>query len=130
MSGQSGHILLVEDDPIHLKVLVLNLTRAGFTVATAALAVRALSLVRNQRFDLAIVDYHLPDYPGTDFIKLLRNTDGCESTPVILLTARADELNLPRLRDELSVLVMPKPCSMDALLNTVSKCVAQAQGAY
>lgn len=129
MSGQSGHILVVEDDPIHRKVVVLHLSRAGFTVEAAPLAVEALRLAEIEHFDLAIVDYILPDYPGTDLVKLLRKIHGYEATPVILLTARADELNVPRLREQLSVLVVSKPCSMAALVDMVSKCLDIARSA-
>jgi two-component system chemotaxis response regulator CheY len=127
MHGQTGHILAVDDDVVHRKTLALILSRAGFTVATAEDAVAGLELARREQFDLVISDYHMPDYPGTDFIRLLRRDQRYAATPVILLTARADELNVPKLRDELAVMVMSKPCSLEQVVSTVSRCLDVAR---
>lgn len=120
------HILVVEDNPAHANVLAFNLRKAGYCVATVAEAVGAVRLAVREHFDLIIVDYYLPDYLGTDFVKILRMIHSYSHTPVILLTARAEELNQKRVRDELLVLLMSKPCSMADLLATVSKCLALA----
>ena len=126
MSSQVEHILVLEDNPTHRNVVAFNLTKAGYQVATAAQSAEALLLAREQQFDLVVTDYYLPDYPGTDFIKLLRRIDGYERTPFIMLTGRVEELNVDRLRDELLVLVLAKPCAMAKLVETVSKCLAIA----
>jgi len=93
MSSQPAHILVLEDHPTHRKVLVFNLRSAGFRVTTAADVTKALILAYHEHFDLIIADYHLPDATGADFIKRLRDTDTYVGTPIILLTARANELN-------------------------------------
>ena len=126
MIPQAQTILVLEDNPAHRNVVVFNLTKAGYCVTAAAESAKALLLARSQQFDLIITDYYLPDYPGTDFIRLLRRIDGYERVPVILLSARLGELNVDRLRDELLILVLSKPCSMAKLVDSVSKCLAIA----
>ncbi len=126
MIPQAHHILVLEDNPTHRNVVVFNLRKAGYCVSTAAESAKALLLARGQQFDLVIADYYLPDYPGTDFIRLLRRIDGYERTPVILLSGRSGELNVDRLRDELLVFVLSKPCSMAKLVDSVTKCLAIA----
>ncbi len=121
---QSACILVLEDEPTQLSVLAFNLANAGFRVSAAAEAGKALSLAEHQHFDLAIVDYYLPDCAGTDFVKRLRETDRYKHVPVIFLTARAEELNLEYLRSEFSAVVLAKPCSMNRLIDTVLKCLA------
>ena len=127
MNSPSEHVLVVEDQPAHRNVVAFNLSKAGFQVTTAASPVKALALAKHEQFDAVITDYYMPDYSGTDFVKLLRESDGYLATPIILLTARADELNLQRIRDELSVLVLSKPCSMARLVETVTKCLDLAR---
>lgn len=129
MTLQSERILVVDDQTSHRNVVAFNLANAGYKVSTAANAPNALTLAEHEHFDLIITDYYMPDYTGTDLIRGLRETDGYASTPIILLTARANELNLQQLRNDLSVLVVSKPCSMARLLDMVSKCLAIARTA-
>jgi CheY-like chemotaxis protein len=124
MTFEPPHILVLEDDSAHRKVIEFNLIQAGFKVTTAAESAKALALAKADHFDLVITDYYLPDYLGTDFIRLLREFDGYKDVPVILLTGRADELDRKRLRNELSVLLLSKPYPMAQLVDTVSKCLA------
>jgi CheY-like chemotaxis protein len=124
MTFEPPHILVLEDDSAHRKVIEFNLIQAGFKVTTAAESAKALSRATRDHFDLVIADYYLPDYPGTDFIRLLREFDGYKDVPAILLTGRADELDRKRLRNELSVLLLSKPYPMAQLVDTVSKCLA------
>ena len=127
--SQSEHILVVDDLSAHRNVVAFNLAKAGFRVTAAAHPARALASAHHEQFDLVITDYYMPDYSGTDFVRKLREIDSYVATPIIMLTARANELNLDHLRDELSVLVVPKPCSMTCLLDKVSKCLAIARSA-
>ena len=124
MDSQSEHVLVLEDGDTYRSIVEFNLSQAGLRVATAATAVEALLLARQEHFDLVIADYYLPDYPGTDFVKLLRRTDDYRNTPVILLTAWADELDRQRLGEDLLILVLSKSCSMRRLLDAVFKCLA------
>jgi len=127
MNSPPDHVLLLEDDPKFRTVTAFALSKAGFQVTTASRAADALLLAQQENFDLVISDYYLPDYPGTDFIRLLRKVDGYQRVPVILWSARLWELNEQRLRDELLVLVMSKGCSMRKLVDTVSDCLAIAR---
>ena len=125
-SPSRPHILVLEDAPTYRQIVASNLSNAGFRVSAAADVGRALSLAEHEHFDLAIVDYYLPDYPGTEFIKRLRATPRYEHLPIIVLTARDEELNLEYLRDKLAVIVLSKNCTMRHALDAVSKCLATA----
>ncbi|MDP6554466.1 MAG: response regulator [Pirellulaceae bacterium] len=128
MNSSFEKILVLEDDLPFQKVLKHWLSNAGFQVTIAATAVDALYRARKQQFDLVISDYCLPDYLGTDFLKLLREIHSYECIPAILVTARADELDKQWLRRELKILVLPKPCNMALLCDTVGKCLSIARG--
>jgi CheY-like chemotaxis protein len=128
-SQQPGRVLVLEDNPTHRNVVVFNLTKAGYRVTAAAESAKALLLAEHEHFDLVVTDYYLPDYPGTDFVRLLRERDDYRHTPVILLTGRAEELDRKRLGEDLLVLVLSKPCPMADLVDAVARCLALARSA-
>ena len=128
MNAGAAQILVLEDDPPFQKVLDFWLSKQGFQVTVAGTSVDALCCARKQQFDLVIADYHLPDYLGTDFLKLLRRIDSYECIPAIFVTSRASELDEKWLRSELKALVLPKPCNMALLCDTVCRCLSIARG--
>ena len=59
-------------------------------------------------------------------VSLGRQVDGYERTPAILLTGRAEELNIKKLRDEMFVSVLSKPCNIVKLVETVTEILEDA----
>lgn len=79
-------ILVVEDDRLVAGSVVLGLSRAGFTVDHVSSAEMAASALRNEKFDLAVVDLGLPGIDGLEMIRTLRKRG--ENLPVLILSAR------------------------------------------
>jgi DNA-binding response OmpR family regulator len=79
-------VLVVEDDRLVAGSVVLGLSRAGFTVDHVSSAEMAASALRNERFDLAVVDLGLPGMDGLEMIRLLRKRG--DNLPVLVLSAR------------------------------------------
>ncbi len=79
-------VLVVEDDPRTRRALHLGLREAGFRVASQPSGGEGLRLAATQRFDLVVLDWMLPDTPGIDVVRALRQRG--HSGPVLLLTAR------------------------------------------
>ncbi|QSO50183.1 response regulator transcription factor [Alicyclobacillus curvatus] len=84
-------VLVVDDEKSILKLVEYNLAQAGFEVITAEDGHRAVELVRSDAPDLLILDLMLPGMDGLQVCKTLRS-DGIR-TPVIMLTARDDEID-------------------------------------
>jgi two-component system, OmpR family, response regulator MtrA len=84
-------ILLVEDDPSIREVTALGLTAAGFGVATAADGAEGLDRWRAERPDLVLLDVMLPRLDGLEVLRAIRRED---TTPVVMLTARADTIDV------------------------------------
>ena len=127
MGAESEHSILILDDcPAFQKVAKKWLSEAGYKVTVTSETVASFNLARNEQFDLVISDYYLPDYLGTDFVQRLRDLENYKHVPIIMVTGRADELNVERLRSELQVLVLPKPCDMQGLCETVAQCLSLA----
>lgn len=85
-----GEILVVEDDPILLETLEYNLCAAGYVVKTAADGPMALRVAREVRPDLIVLDVMLPGLDGFEVCRILRHDT---PVPILMLTARADELD-------------------------------------
>jgi two-component system, OmpR family, response regulator RegX3 len=83
-------ILLVEDEASISEPLAAALKRAGFAVTTAATAAAGLDAFRNARPDLVLLDVMLPDGDGKDVLREIR---GSSRTPVVMLTARGEEMD-------------------------------------
>jgi two-component system phosphate regulon response regulator PhoB len=82
---------LVEDEAAIQELIAATLERAGYSVARAASAADASGMIRETLPDLVLLDWMLPDTPGTDFAKRLRADRRTRDLPIIILTARAQE---------------------------------------
>jgi len=86
-------ILVVDDEPDLLELVRVNLRQAGFQVETAATGREALDLLRRSPPDLLLLDLMLPDISGTDICRQVRADPERADVPIIMLTARADEID-------------------------------------
>ena len=82
-------VLVCEDDPDVAAILVEMLRKEGMRAEQVASARAARAALEAVRFDVAIVDLHLPDADGLEFITELRSRQGTKALPVIVVTARA-----------------------------------------
>ena len=83
-------ILVVDDEPTLVATLRYNLEREGFEVATAANGEEALSQARAHRPDLIVLDLMLPVLSGYEVCRILQKET---SVPILMLTARSDEID-------------------------------------
>ena len=83
-------VLIVEDEPSQRETLAYSLERDGYEVLTAADGLDALKVARSQRPDLILLDVMLPGMDGIEVCRILRQeTD----VPILMLTARAEEVD-------------------------------------
>jgi DNA-binding response OmpR family regulator len=83
-------ILVVDDEPAVTDLLAYNLRKAHFAVLTAANGTEALRLASNAQPDLILLDLMLPEVDGLDVCRELRRTS---AVPIIMLTARGEEVD-------------------------------------
>lgn len=88
-----ANILVIEDEPDLLQVLDYNLTQAGHTVTCVAQGYPGLELARKELPQLILLDLMLPDVSGTDVCRLLKERADTKSIPVIMVTARGEEID-------------------------------------
>jgi two-component system phosphate regulon response regulator PhoB len=86
-------ILVVDDEPDQVELLETNLTAAGFEVLTAGSGAEALQQARALHPALILLDVMLPGLDGLEVCKMLREDAATSSIPIIMLTARATEID-------------------------------------
>jgi two-component system phosphate regulon response regulator PhoB len=89
----AARILVVDDEPDLLELVRVTLAQAGHQVETAVSGREALDALRRRRPDLLILDLMLPDVSGTELCRRLRSERETAALPVLMLTAKADEVD-------------------------------------
>jgi phosphate regulon transcriptional regulator PhoB len=86
-------VLVVEDEPDIRNLIVHHLTRDGFRCRAVASGAEALQRVKAATPDLVVLDLMLPGMDGLDVCRRLRSDPGSAGVPIIMLTAKADEVD-------------------------------------
>jgi DNA-binding response OmpR family regulator len=86
-------ILVIEDERDILDLVDFNLTQAGFRVIRAAYGEEGFRLARVERPDLIVLDLMLPGLDGKEVCRRVRGDAELKSTPIVMLTAKADEVD-------------------------------------
>ncbi len=86
-------ILVVDDEPEAIELVEFNLKQAGYEVFTAADGAEALKKVRESLPGLIVLDLMLPEMDGLEVCKILRRDPATATIPIIMLTAKAAEID-------------------------------------
>jgi len=86
-------ILVVDDEPEAVELVEFNLKQAGYEVAAAADGAEALKKAHSLLPNLIILDLMLPEVDGLEVCKMLRRDPSTSSVPIIMLTAKAAEID-------------------------------------
>jgi len=86
-------VLIVEDEEDLLPPLIFALRKEGFDTLTATTGEMGLTLARRDRPDVILLDWMLPDTSGTEVCRALRRDPVTEGLPIIMVTARSEEID-------------------------------------
>jgi two-component system phosphate regulon response regulator PhoB len=122
-------ILVVDDEPDALEVLGFKLKESGFAPIFAKDGGRAIAAARDERPALIVLDLMLPQIDGLEVCKILRRDPATAAIPILMLTARAAEmdrvLGLELGADD----YVTKPFSPRELVLRIKKLLARARSA-
>src|SRR4051812_35827343 len=119
--------ILVADDESHiLHVVSLKLRNAGYRVLTARDGQEALELAQQEKPDLLITDYHMPQLSGLELCQKLKQDDATCRIPAIMLTARGYHLEPVDTEQSGILRMLSKPFSPRHLLATVNEVLNRA----
>jgi len=86
-------VLIVDDDPDIVRLVRYNLSHSGYEVQSAGTGREALELVERQPPDLVVLDVMLPDVDGLEVCRTLRQQSSSRRIPILMLTARGEEID-------------------------------------
>lgn len=86
-------ILVVDDEEVLVETIAYNLEQSGYQVETAATGVSALEAAHRESFDLIVLDIMLPGMDGLEVCRQLRREDRTATVPIIMLTAKSEEID-------------------------------------
>lgn len=92
-SGVRLKILVVDDEPEAVELVEFNLQQAGYSVVPAGTGAEALHKARTVQPDLIVLDLMLPELDGLEVCKILRRDPATAAIPIIMLTAKAAEID-------------------------------------
>lgn len=86
-------ILVADDEKDIVELVAYNLEQEGFSVTKAFNGRSALEIIKSQRPDLVILDLMMPEIPGMEVCRMIHNNKETADIPVIMLTAKAEQLD-------------------------------------
>nr|MBA2395017.1 response regulator [Ktedonobacteraceae bacterium] len=86
-------ILVVDDEAVLVETIAYNLEQAGYRVVTASDGNSALEAARSESPDLILLDIMLPGIDGLEVCRQLRKESSTATTPIVMLTAKSDEID-------------------------------------
>lgn len=86
-------ILVVDDEPDIVALVAYHLAKSGYRVSTASTGPDALAMARDERPALVVLDLMLPGMSGFDVLEQLRAAEATKHIPVLMLTARREEVD-------------------------------------
>lgn len=114
-------LLVVEDDPIIMNLVVILLERAGYGVTQATSGEEGITLAAQKKPDLILMDVALPGMDGLEATRLLKAQEETRAIPVIALTAQAMKQDIERATRAGCDGFIAKPLSTKAFLTEIAR---------
>jgi two-component system cell cycle response regulator DivK len=114
-------VLIVEDNELNMKLFHDLLDAQGYATLETREGLQALSLARQHRPDLILMDIQLPEISGLEVTKWLKEDDDLAHIPVIAVTAFAMKGDEERIREGGCEAYLSKPISVGLFLDTVRR---------
>ena len=116
MADTAPKILVVEDEPAQREVLAYNLEAEGFSIEKAGTGDEALTLVSEDAPDLIVLDWMLPGVSGIEICRRLKARSETHNIPIIMLSARSEDVDRVRGLETGADDYMVKPYSVSELI--------------
>jgi len=120
------HILIVDDEPDLVELLSYNLKKEGFSVSSAVDGEEALLILKKSNFNLILLDLMLPGIQGLDLCRIIRQNQKTEHIPIIMITAKGEEIDKVRGLETGADDYITKPFSPKELIARVNAVLRRA----
>jgi CheY-like chemotaxis protein len=122
--GAPARILVVDDDPLVIRLIIDTLHLEGYDVDSAENGVAALEKLRHAHFDLILSDLHMPQLDGVGLYRALTEGQGQPVPKIIFLTGSVGTSDLHRFLKETGLPLLRKPFSLAELQEIVRQALA------
>ncbi len=123
-------ILAVDDEEHILELVSYNLEHEGYHVLKAETGEDALAILDNQGVDLVLLDWMLPGIDGIEVLRRIRGNKQLRKLPVILLTAKSDEISKVVGLEVGSDDYLVKPFGVHELLARIKAVMRRSEGSF
>lgn len=114
------NVLIVDDDPVQIKLLGTTLKDQGYSVVVCDEAAEGLQVAMDKHPDLIILDVMMPIINGFNFCKLLKGEQNQKDILIVLLTARDEEDDIKIGMEMGADAYLTKPINTQELLKTIN----------
>lgn len=122
MAVKVKHILIIDDEEDIREVVELTLqTMGGWQVFTAASGIEGLAVAKTEQPDAILLDMMMPDLDGMGTLAILRATPQTQHIPVILITAKGNNVDRDKLAELEVTAIIAKPFDPMTLVEQVSQ---------
>ena len=121
-------LLMIEDEGDFADIVAMNLRRNGFDAVVARSGEVGVLEARRQKPDIVLLDLNLPDIPGTEVCRRLKGDPLTRSVPIIMVTARGEEIDRVIGLELGAEDYMVKPISIRELILRVNAVLRRAAG--
>ncbi|MBN2725719.1 MAG: response regulator [Deltaproteobacteria bacterium] len=126
MAGEK--ILVIDDSPTILKVVELVLTKAGFKIVSAADGVEGIEKAESEMPDMILLDFVMPKLNGYQVCKHLSEDDNLKDIPVVLMSAKGEQVGERFVKVMGIVDYITKPFSPEAITAVVTHTLSRISG--
>ena len=123
-SVMAKKVLIVEDNELNMKLFHDLLEAQGYDILETREGLQALSLAREHRPDLILMDIQLPEISGLEVTKWLKEDEELSHIPVVAVTAFAMKGDEERIREGGCEAYISKPISVSHFLDTIKRLMA------
>lgn len=120
-------ILIVEDNPLHMRLIEMTLRGKNYTLLKATDGQEALNIARKERPDLIVMDIRLPKINGVEVAKKLRENPAFSHTPIIAITAYAMKGDRERVIESGCDVYLSKPINTRELPQVIAQVLHQGR---
>ncbi|WP_169568622.1 response regulator [Sneathiella limimaris] len=120
-SDNKKQVLIVEDNELNMKLFHDLLEAHGYSTLQTKDGMEALSLAREHKPDLILMDIQLPEVSGLEVTKWIKEDENLRSIPVVAVTAFAMKGDEEKIREGGCEAYVAKPISVENFINTVKE---------